>query len=67
MPHFYAVPEHQTVYADIAGLHDTGGNLIELINCFIDKWIFSHAKRVKILVPITQGQITEGRGQAARE
>ena len=54
MPHFYCVPEHNSVYADIAGLLDTGGNLIQLVNCFIDKWIFSKAKRVKILVPITR-------------
>lgn len=29
--------ETEFVFIDIAGLNDTGGNLIELVNCFITK------------------------------
>ena len=46
------------VFIDIAGLNDTGGNLIELVNCFITKQIFKAAKQVKILLLLTKAQIS---------
>lgn len=58
--------EMDFIFADIAGFNDTGGSLIELVNCFIDKQIFRAASKVKILVPITSAQITESRGMEAR-
>ena len=55
------------IFADIAGFNDTGGSLIELLNCFIDKQIFKAAKKVKILVLLTRTQIQDGRGMEARK
>lgn len=39
------------MYMDIAGLRDTGGVLIELLNCIINKIIFSKCKKIKLLIP----------------
>ena len=36
--------DNEFVFVDIAGLNDTSGNLIELVNCFITKQIFKAAK-----------------------
>lgn len=54
------------VYADIAGLQDTGGPLVEFTNCFLNQILFKLVKHIKILIPITVNQITEARGQDAR-
>lgn len=50
------------VFVDIAGFSDTSGDMIELINCFVDKFIFNNAKSVRILCPMTIEQITASRG-----
>lgn len=42
------------MYADIAGLLDSSGDMIELINCLITRMIFNLAKTVKFIVPITK-------------
>ena len=55
------------VYADVAGLQDTSGGLIEFINMFVIKGIFSKAKRIRFIVPMTFIQIHDNRGQGARE
>jgi len=55
------------VYTDIAGLHDTGGDLIELINSFVNKQIFIRAASIRIILPMTKAQIFESRGKGARE
>ena len=58
MPHFRKKDQHADVlYADIAGLLDTGGDLIDYINCFVNKKLFTLAKRVKILFPIPFDQL----------
>lgn len=55
------------LFADVAGLSDTNGILIEFINMFIIKCIFQRVKRVRFIVPITQAQITNNRGIGVRE
>ena len=67
LPHFINDDLKGVVYADIAGLQDTGGPLIEFTNCFLNKILFQMVKRIKILVPITIDQISQGRGQEARK
>jgi len=53
MPEFQMENETGFTFGDIAGLHDTGGELIELVNSFVTKKIFQMAKWVKILILIT--------------
>lgn len=56
--------ESDTLFADIAGLLDTSGDLIDYINCFVNKKLFSLASKVKILFPIPYGQLyTDRSGQ----
>ena len=50
-------------FLDIAGLHDTGGQFFEFVNQLIIKKIFSLAENVRFLIPITDKQIDDGRGQ----
>ena len=54
-------------FADIAGFHDTSGELIEFINCFVNKKIFLRATQVKFLFPVTHSQITINRGVEVKE
>ena len=64
LPHFRKKSaDSDTLYADIAGLMDTGGDLLEYINCFVNKKLFNMAKRVRFLFPITQDSIKEARGR----
>lgn len=46
----------------MAGLNDTSGELIEIVNNFVVKFIFKMAKQVRFIIPITHGQIKESRG-----
>ena len=66
LPQFINDFQSNLVYADIAGLQDTGGPLVEFTNCFLNQIIFKLVKHIKILIPITVNQITEARGQDAR-
>ena len=43
-------------------MHDTGGNLIDLLNVFINKLIFNQAVYLRFIVPLTLAQIKEQRG-----
>ena len=63
LPHFKCRDESsQIMYADIAGLMDTGGDLLEYINCFVNKKLFNMANKVKFLFPITFDSLKEERG-----
>ena len=52
-PHFIKDDATGIVYADIAGMKDTDGDLVELVNCFVNKSIFRRARSLKFLVPLT--------------
>lgn len=62
LPSFYKPPGQPFMYCDIAGLLDTGGTAMRIVNCFMAKKIFSMAKSVRFLVPITQAQLEEAKG-----
>lgn len=69
MPQYYLKPDDDsnTVYVDIAGQQDTGGDLIEFINIFVTKELFKRAKTVRFLVPIPHGVVSDARGKSTRE
>ena len=52
LPYFKQIDDKK-FFADIAGFHDTCGDLIEFINCFVNKKIFLRANHVKFLFPVT--------------
>lgn len=54
LPHFYKSELMNSMFVDLAGLDDTGGNFISLINCFISKFVFENAKSVRFLIPFTE-------------
>lgn len=56
-----------SLYVDIAGQQDTGGELIEFINIFVTKELFRKAHKVRFLVPIPQAQVADARGKGPRE
>lgn len=51
-PGFHRI-DNDTFYVDIAGLSDSGGDLIEFTNQFINKYLFSKADQIKFLIPIS--------------
>lgn len=64
-PGFQSVPNKENSYfVDIAGLKDTGGDMMEFTNQFINKKLFSSAKRLIILVPFVADSIKLARGGA---
>lgn len=67
IPQVIKDPAHDYVWVDIAGLNDSGGLLMCLVNGFLAKRLFDLVGQVKFLMPITLEQITEIRGQMLRE
>ena len=59
--------EHDYAYVDIAGLQDTGGSIMEYVNQFINKKIFSIADKIRFLIPFTRDQIYDARGVQVAE
>lgn len=66
LPTFVQLPGKDVWFVDIAGLNDTGGELIDFCNTFIIKHIFQIAKTVKFIVPIPLAQISDIRGRGPR-
>lgn len=54
------------VFADVAGLLDSGGLLMDIINIFMMKKIFQHIKHIKFLIVLTIPQLEESRGNSCR-
>ena len=52
LPTFVKHPSQDLWFVDIAGLQDTGGELIDFCNTFIIKNIFQKAKTVKFIIPM---------------
>lgn len=52
---------------DVAGLEDTSGELIEVVNSLILKRLFVNANSIRFLVPIAVGQVVDGRGEQMRK
>lgn len=57
----------QSVYVDVAGLQDTGGDFIDYINSFVTKQLFKSAKSVRFLVAITYSSLMESRGKILKD
>lgn len=55
------------IFADIAGLQDTSGEMIDIINSLINKSIFNRAKSLSFLIPLTHTLIQESRGVELRK
>ena len=58
LPSFYKVEmpnKESMIYIDIAGLQDTGTAMVEFVNQFINKKLFSIVKNLKIIIPIMHG------------
>lgn len=53
LPSFYFQKESGNVYVDMAGLHDSNGEVIKLINWIITKQIFNIIHSFHLIVPIT--------------
>jgi len=67
MPHFYHDSDSGLVFTDIAGLNDSSGDLVDIINRLITKSIFKQSKSVKFIIAVTHVSMKEGRGQNVRE
>ena len=65
IPTIFVDPDefNDIVWVDVAGLDDTGGNLISLINLLLLKRVLQVAKEVKIIIPFTQGLVEDLRGK----
>ena len=59
--------DHSFLFTDIAGVQDTSGNLVDFINCMVDKYIFMKAKSVRFIAPISYSSLTGSRGMNVRE
>ena len=62
IPTFHQPKDQNIIYADIAGLLDTSGDLIELMNFLICKMVLNKAKSIKFIIAITKNQIYDIRG-----
>lgn len=58
-PEIIKCSETNLSFIDIAGFRDTGGIMIDLVNCFIDKYLILQSKTIKILLPITKNEIED--------
>lgn len=65
IPHFFSDGTSSSLmFTDIAGLNDSDGELIDLVNCFVNKKIFNIASKVKFLIPFSYNQIMDSRGKS---
>jgi hypothetical protein len=67
IPHFYYDSDAKIVFTDIAGLNDSSGDLVDIINRLITKCIFKQSKSVKFIIAVTHVAMKEGRGKNVRE
>lgn len=66
-PNFIQDQNSKIIFGDIAGLEDTSGQTIELLNVLTNKLIFNQAVHLRFLVPLTLPQILESRGTGVRK
>lgn len=67
IPHFHKDKEQNVVYADVAGLLDTGTKNMQILNSFILLYLFKIAKKVRFVMAIQYQLVTEARGQLLRQ
>lgn len=66
IPNIYYDEKTGITFSDVAGFNDTSGELIEIVNNFVIKYILQMASKVRFLLPVTLNQITEARGSEVR-
>ena len=66
LPNWQTEPGTGLVLTDVAGLQDTSGDLIEVINSLIIKRIFMKAESLRFIVPISYNSIKDERGNRMR-
>ena len=66
-PKFVQSPSGDFYIADVAGLHDNNGEMIELVNSMILKKLFTMSSRVRFLIPITYKSMEGSRGKAVKD
>lgn len=54
LPQFHRERNTYDLWADYAGLDDTSGDLIDILNCFFMRQIFQISKSIRILVPLSK-------------
>lgn len=54
LPQFQRELNTMDLWADYAGLDDTSGDLIDILNCFLMRQIFQISKSIRILVPLSK-------------
>lgn len=67
IPDIVKCTDKTTYFADIAGFNDPSGDLTDFVNCFVNKYIFKSAKKIRFLIPLTHSMIEDMRGKPARD
>jgi hypothetical protein len=66
LPNFEQDRDIGLIFTDVAGMQDTAGEFVEVINSMVIKRIFMQAKSLRFLIPISQKSITDARGNQMR-
>ena len=51
----------------MAGQKDSNGGIVEMLNCFINKKLLNSIDNIVILIPFTQANIKDSRGNGMRD
>lgn len=62
IPHFKHDDQKNIMFADIAGLSDTSGILVDTVNCLLNRIIFKFAKELKIIVAFQIQAVNNAKG-----
>lgn len=65
LPHFAV--DNDKIYADLPGMRGTHNELAQCINNFTIKMLFAYGRNVRFIVPITQSQLEEAKGDEIME
>lgn len=62
LPQFIQDEHSDFVFGDLAGLHDTNGDMVELVLLLLNRKIFQNARTVRFLITISLVQMESNRG-----
>jgi hypothetical protein len=65
VPHFAI--DGDKIYADLPGMRETNTELTQCVNNFVIKMLFAYGRNVRFIVPITQTQLEEMKGEEILE
>ena len=66
VPHFKHDSAKNIMFADIAGLNDTSGILVDTVNTLLNRIIFKFAKQIKIIIAFQYQAVLNSRGTEIR-